>query len=159
MTIYVDLSHVELSPPSVVQFIEEQAAHKLRQSLLFKVSRDALTQYRTKLPSESIVKLSQDEVDEINSHVKNSWTVNDWVVRDHIPCRSCGRILNFYDVFQTGRKRHGNEYVVRFLTGREFHVLIRRYGDTIEVDCTSCDTSNKLFVAYDGASYCCGSCK
>jgi hypothetical protein len=148
--LHVDLSTSVLNSGAVVRFVKEHLADRPSQDLLFKVSPETYELYRKELPP--CVKVSQLEANELNAFLDRSWSIDDYVMRERSECFKCGRVLTFYDMFHSGRKRHGDGMVMQSLAGNEYILHVRK-SEQAEVACTSCGTLNLVNAGYDGPEY------
>lgn len=147
---HVDLTASVLNPESIVSFVNAHLAERPSQDILFKVSRETFELYRKGLPPG--LPVSQQEADELNAFLDRSWSVDEYIMRERSECSGCGRVLTFYDFFQSGRKRHGDAMVMRWLAGSECVLHIRKDARA-EVACTACNTLNLVIAGYDGPNY------
>ena len=150
MAIHIDLS--ELHPGAVEDMIKAHVSKPLQQDLLFKVSKESFRYCLKRRPKNSI-KVSADELNKLNQFLGKARSTKDYAVWKNIKCSQCGKQLTFYDIFETGRKKHGDDYVKRLLAGEEYHVHIQKRGSKMEVACTGCSTLNLVLAGYDGPEY------
>ena len=70
-------------------------------------------------------------------------------------CTNCRRHLTFFDIYESGKKQHDNEFFQTFLGGGDYHIQVAREASRLEVVCTECGTTNELTatVHYSGATY------
>ena len=151
MVTTIDLSATELRPDSVVGLIREHAANPGSKQILFKVSHEVLSRFRAGQPPG--VNVSSQEANEINQFAGLSATLNEYSVSQSHACTKCGRNLTFYDVFQSGRKQHGDEYIRGMIAGGGYHIQVHRRDSKLKVECTQCGTVN---VLDDGCYKCSG---
>jgi len=153
MTIYADLSPSGLLPAAVLRLVREHADSRPPENILFKVNKEVFDLYIRELPE--LVSVSQEEATKINMFLGTAATANSFTVTDRKYCSNCGRTLTFYDLFETGRKRHGDAFVRRFLAGGEHHIQVAARNQTIEADCTNCGTLNLIpaesYLHYSGS--------
>lgn len=149
MSIYVDLSAKELRPSSVVDLIEDHAANPGAQQILFKVSAEVQQHFRAARPEG--IPVSKEEADEINKFAGVS--SQEYFFSKRHECPKCGRLFTFYDVFHSGRRRHGDDYIKKFIAGEGYHIQVHQRDPTLEVDCTKCGTTS---VFDDGCYKCRG---
>lgn len=147
---HVDLSAGALNSKAVIELINQHFADRPAQDILFKLRRDTFDDYRKQLPTG--IPVSPDEAKRINDFVGKSWGVDDYLMREKCACSHCGRTLTFYDFFQGGRERHGDEFVMKWLVKSGPVVHIRKSADA-EVACTACGTTNLISAGYDGPEY------
>jgi hypothetical protein len=153
MAIHVDLSVAELQPTSVLSLMEAHVRNRPPEDILFKVSKRTLDLYRRRRPKGAVT-VSPDEVDKLNEFLGKSHRAQDYALWKKHKCSKCKRVLTFYDVFESGRKRHGDEYVRQVLGGDEYHLHIQKRGQALQVDCKACGLTNSLVRAgYDGPEY------
>jgi hypothetical protein len=162
MTIYADLSPSGLLPAAVLRLVQQHADNRPPENILFKVNREVFDLFIKELPKP--VAVSQEEANKINLFLGAKATADDFTVTDRKYCTNCGRNFTFYDLFETGRKRHGDAFVRRFLAGGECHIQVAAKTQTIEADCTNCGTRNIIpaesYLHYTGTigqsaySYC-----
>jgi hypothetical protein len=91
-----------------------------------------------------MVTVSKAEAEEINKFLNRSWKAKEYGLAGRFSCSNCGRVLTFYDVFQSGRRQHGDELLKRILGGDEFHLQVAKRGQTIDIECTACHTLNRF---------------
>ncbi|HXP92764.1 MAG TPA: hypothetical protein VN905_04790 [Candidatus Binatia bacterium] len=153
MAIHVDLSATDLNASAVTSFIKDHTVQRPAQDILFKVTPEVFDLVCVARHSSGGVAVSEQELAELNSFLKSSWTTNDFRMRAPIACSNCGRTLTFYDFFHSGRKRHGDEFVSKYLLGGNF-VHVQRRGQALDLVCTACGTANVIIEAgYDGPQY------
>ncbi|MBV8068095.1 MAG: hypothetical protein JO113_08955 [Candidatus Eremiobacteraeota bacterium] len=140
MAIFVDLSAEQLLPDAVVALIENQASHPGPDQLLFKVSKPVHDKFQRQRPLGFGV--TREEAREINAFAGVNHS-GYFVSKSH-KCNSCGRELTFYDIFKTGLKFHGTDYVQRFIGGTDYHIQVHKANSTLDVECTVCKTLNVL---------------
>ena len=156
MTVYVDVSHPDLVPEAVLDLIQRQSAARPSENMLFTVSPATLSLYRRGLRNP--VPCSQPEADEINQFIGAELGPGDYLMSARADCTYCDRTLTLYDVFVSGRKRHGDEFIRRFM-GNGAHLQVAAADDAMPVTCTNCDTVNELAtgkafpVHYSGGTY------
>jgi len=151
VVVHVDLSSPELDSTAVLQLIKEHGHKRPAANILFKVSQRTFNLYQQSVP-EKVVTVSEAEAEEMNKFLDRSWQVSDYVVGERVPCSNCGRVLNFYDVFQSGRKQHGDDYLRQILGGEEYHLHVAKKDQTLDVECTACGALNNIFVVSEDAS-------
>lgn len=152
MTVIVDVSTPELRPESVVRLIKEHRANPGSNTILFKVTAEVLELFRA--DSKHAFSVSQVEADEINKFVNLSLSPESYRLNKRFECSKCKRVLTFYDVFRTGRKRHGDDHIRRFIAGTGYHVQVPKSDQTLEAECTACSTVNMLEDScYDANNY------
>jgi hypothetical protein len=152
MSQHVDLSVPGLAPDAVVALIKAHAEHRPPENILFKVSQSAFEQYRREHRVD-LVSVTQAQADEINEFLGRSLPVDEYAMGARIPCENCGYVLTFYDVFRSGRGRHGDEFLRRMLAGGEYHLQVAGVGQAIEVECSNCRTVNHLRADDDRHTY------
>jgi hypothetical protein len=120
------------------------------------VSQEVVEMYRG--AARRAVTISQTEADEIGQFLSRSLKADDFFMGGRYQCVKCDRTLTFYDVFQAGRKEHGDEHMRRILAGDEYHIQVARQDQTLLVPCTSCGTANSIGYLqghqYHGENYC-----
>ena len=144
MTIYADLSPAGLLPSAVLRFVQEHAASRPQENILFKVNRPVFELFLGALPKSVMV--SQDEANKIGAFLGAPVSVDGFTLTKAAYCSNCTRALTFYDFFETGRKRHGDGFMMRFLAGGEHHIQVAGKNENIEVDCTNCGTLNVMVL-------------
>ncbi len=153
MAVYVDLSFESLNPNSVARLVKEHVTNQPSEDMLVKVSRRAYHLVCGAHPSGA-VKVSRQELRELNAFLKRSLSAKAFTMRRRVKCSKCGRVLTFYDLFRSGRARHGDEHVASWFSGKGYHVHIQKRGRKLPIKCTSCGTINVLATAgYDGPEY------
>lgn len=150
MTIQVDLSR--LIPAAAEKLVQAHVAKPQAEDLLFKVSKSVFRSCLRRRPKNA-VKVSPEELRELNTFLGKSRRANDYAVWKEVPCSNCGKTLTFFDIFQSGRSRHGDDYVKKFLGGTEQHVHVLKRGGKMDVTCTKCSTRNVVILGYDGPEY------
>jgi hypothetical protein len=155
MARHVDLSAPELHPAAVLRFIREHTDERPPMNVLFKVSEETFREYRPD-GFEYAILVSEEEAAEMNEFLQQSWLPEDYRMDTRIECPRCGRLLNFYDVYQTGRKRHGDTFIKETLAGGNYHVQVADANEVIEIDCTACGTRTTLRGqhTYHAQTYC-----
>jgi len=149
----VDLTSQELNSAAVVGFIRAHVTKRPSHDILFKVSRVVHKMYCGKKPAKA-VKVSKDELAKLNVFVKRSLRSSDFLLRKRVKCAQCGKVLTFYDLFESGRQEHGDERVGSWFDGVTCYVHIQARGRKTIVKCTSCGEFNELLLAgYDGPNY------
>lgn len=152
MAIHLDLSATELKPASVHEFIRKHAAAPPSQDLLFKVGPKTFDLFRKKRPKGAVT-VSAAEATKLNAFLGKKCKPSDYAIWKKTKCKNCSRELTFYDVFESARRRHGDESIKRILGGSGHHVHIQKKGQELEVDCTACGTHQRLLAGYDGPEY------
>jgi hypothetical protein len=151
MAIHVDLS--ELQSAAVEKLVRAHALKPLRQDVLFKVDKKVFASCLEGRPKNA-TKVSPAELQELNAFLGKSRRVADYAVWKQIKCSKCEKVLTFYDIFQSGRKVHGDDYVKRYLGGDDgYHIHIQKRGGKMEVTCTACSAVNVMLTGYDGPEY------
>jgi hypothetical protein len=143
MSVHVDLSAPELRPQAVLDFIFSLRKDRPTKNLLLKVSPKTFSLFARQLPKDA-VKVSKEEAAKINRFLGQSWPASAYAIRGQVKCSKCKRLLTFYDIFMTGRKEHGDEFIKRTLAGSEFHLQLAGRDQRLEVECTACGTLNRL---------------
>lgn len=155
MVTRIDLSAMELAPATVVRFIEGHSADRPTQDTFFKVSKPTFKLFQKKRPKDA-VRISTAEAEELSQFLHEPQRPEDYAVWKPCECTNCARIFTFYELFQTGRKLHGDELVASYLIRNDqYHVHIHKGGRGLPVNCTSCGAQNNLKCGYDGPEYCC----
>jgi hypothetical protein len=152
MAVGIDLSASQLQAEAVVQFIDRHAVERPHQNILFKVSEPAFRLYRSRL--SDIVAVSAAEAQRMNTELGTSDPPTDYLVSGaEWRCTECRRYLNFFDIYQSGKDRHDNEFFQVFLASEDYHIQLAREASRLEVVCTECGTVNDLAapVHYTGA--------
>jgi hypothetical protein len=153
MSIYIDLSSEKLNPRSVARFTRDLANSGTHEDILVKVSKRA-HQLACLRPRSQGVPVSKQELHRLNRFLKRSLKANDFVMRKAVKCRRCGRILTFYDLFETGRKLHGDKHMTLYLAAGGYHVHIQKSGQKFPINCTACGALNIVArLGYDGPDY------
>lgn len=142
MTVTVDVSAKELRPDAVLKLINEHVKDRGHENILFKVSRETYDLVVKQKPAA--VSVSKEEAAKINAFVKKTAEPDEYTLDKKFSCSKCGRELNFFDVFESGRKRHGDDYTRRFLGGDDFYVQVLKEDHELETECTQCGTLNML---------------
>jgi hypothetical protein len=143
MAIGVDLSASQLRPEAVLQFIDQHAAERPPQNILFKVSEPAFRLHRSRI--SNIVAVSPVEARRMNAELNVSGSPTDYLVSGaEWRCSKCRRYLNFFDIYESGKKHHDNEFFKIFLGGGDYHIQVAREASLLEVACTDCRTVNEL---------------
>ena len=155
MAVHVDLSTRELQPEAVVRLIADHTKQRPSTNILFKVSGAAFELYKRERPVE-VIPVSHEEADEMNRFLDHEWQPTDYLMGAALHCKNCGRGFTFYDVFQSGRAQHGDDFIREILRGDEFHLQVAAEGSTIDVSCTACGDLNR-FGLEDGHTYYSGS--
>jgi hypothetical protein len=146
---HVDLSSPGLQPDAVVSFVLSHTEPRPGENILFKVSQEAFEAYLGDLPRAVVV--PQEEADAINEFLDAAWPRETFFLTGYAECTNCGRTLTFYDLFVSGRKRHGDALMRRILSGSEFHLQVAGREARQEIDCTNCGELNVLTLDGDGA--------
>jgi hypothetical protein len=149
VNIHIDVSADALNPSSVLEFIREHSRNRPGQNILFKVSRSVFDQFMADIPKA--VAVSTKEAARISDFLGVPASSDGFTVTHETYCSNCKRRLNFYDLFETGRKRHGDDFMRHFLAGGEFHIQLAAENEAIEVQCTNCGEVNSLLP--NGGSY------
>jgi len=102
---------------------------------------------------KNAVTVSAKELQELNAFLGKTRRATDYAVWKRIKCTECQKLLTFYDLFQSGRKVHGDDYVKRFLGGDDFHIHIQKRNGKMEVTCAACSAVNLVLSGYDGPEY------
>ena len=143
MAIGVDLSASQLWPRAVLQFIDLHATSRPQQNILFKVSEPVFELHRRRL--SNIVAVSPAEAQTMNTELGVSASPSDYLVSGaEWQCSRCQRYLNFFDIYQSGKKHHDNDFFKIFLGGKDYHLQVAREASLLEVSCTECGTINEL---------------
>ena len=155
MANHIDLSSNELDPSATLQFIMAHTTKRPSENILFKVSPATFALHRQGW-NPQYVRVTQKEADEMNAFLGHTWSIHDYAMGDRFKGSDCSRVVTFYDVFQAGRKRHGDEHMKRILAGGEHHLQVAKLGQTVEIECTSCRKLNVLscHTNYYSSSYC-----
>jgi hypothetical protein len=151
MTIHVDLSPSRLIPSAVLRFVKEHAASRPPENMLFRVNREVFELYTKDLPKT--ITVSQEEADKIGEFLGTTVSADNFTLTGRENCSYCGRTLTFYDFFETGRKRHGDAFMRRFLGGGEYHIQVAGENGQIEVDCANCGTLNRMLPNGHGVTH------
>ena len=103
------------------------------------------------------INVTKEEAEKINKVVGATWSAHDYFLSESFPCSNCSRELTFFDVFETGRKLHGDSLIKQAITG-DYILQINKRGQKIEANCSACGTSNILPdpTKYGGGAY--GTC-
>ena len=142
MNVHVDVSSPVLNPSSVLAFIREHARNRPSQNVLFKVQRSVFEEFLADIPKAVMV--STDEAKRISEFLRVPASREGFTVTHETYCSECRRQLNFYDLFETGRKRHGDDFMRRFLAGGDFHIQLAAKNEAVEAECTNCGRLNVL---------------
>jgi len=137
MVALVDLSAPVLHPDSVIRLIKEHAAERPPSNILFRVSRETSELYRQGWPKD-LVFVSPEEAARLNAFLGQSWQPQDYAMGSRHQCQKCGRLLTFYDVFESGRKRHGDRRMKEILGANEYHLQVAGQEQSAEIQCTKC---------------------
>jgi|GEM_PF-4568161 len=154
VAVSIDLSAPELHPEAVLQLILQHTTDRPPQNLLFKVSEEIFQFHKAGLVNVTAV--SPMEAKRINAELGISGSPMDYLISGaEWRCSNCGRHLNFYDIFESGKGRHDNDFFQVFLGGADYHLQVAREGSLLEVACTECGTINNLEapVHYTGTTY------
>lgn len=154
MALHVDLSAPELKPSAVLEFVRRHTTERPSRNILFEVSAAAFRLYKQELTDA--VAVSSDEAAELNAELGVSSPPDDYLISGAgWRCSNCGRYLNFYDVFQSGKSQHDNDFFKVFLGGDDYHLQVARENARLDVSCTNCGTTNvmKAPVHYTGSTY------
>jgi hypothetical protein len=153
MSVFVDLSSEQLDPESIMTFVKAHVKNRPEGDLLFKVSRRALELYCGEKPKDAVA-VSKEELKQLNEALGGSFTAAAFLKRAVHKCEACGRVLTFFDFFQSGRKHHGHDYISGLLGKEGYHLHIQKRANKLEIDCTQCGTKNVLTPGgYDGPNY------
>jgi hypothetical protein len=142
MVTVIDLSAKDLRTNSVVALIRQHAANPGPRQILFKVSSGVLSRFRAGQPAG--INVSAEEAREINKVVGISANRKEYRFTKKHMCKHCGRRLTFFDVFQSGRKRHGDKYIRDVIAGDGYHIQVHRRNSKLDVTCTQCGAQNAL---------------
>lgn len=149
MNVHVDVSAPALNPSSVLKFIQDHTRDRPPQNILFKVPKLVFDQFMADV--SKAVTVSTEEAARISDFLGVPASPNGFTVTHETYCSNCARRLNFYDLFETGRKRHGDDFMRHFLAGGEFHIQLAAKGEAVEAECTNCGELNMLLP--NGGSY------
>jgi ribosomal protein S27E len=154
MALHVDISARELDPSAVLEFIRRHTVERPSQNLLFKVNEETFRLHQQELVD--VVAVSPEEAAELNAELGLSASPADYLISgQEWRCSNCGRYLTFYDVFQSGKPKHDNDFFRVFLATEAYHVQVARENSQLDVNCTNCGTINKLTAPahYTGPHY------
>lgn len=154
MATAVDLSAPQLRIEAVLRFIDEHTVERPPRNILFQVSEAVFRRYRGRLLDP--VPVTPAEAQRMNDELGVSADPQDYLVSGaEWRCTECGRYLNFYDIYQSGKGQHDSEFFQNFLGGEAFHLQVAREDSVLAVDCTECGTVNELTapVHYTGTNY------
>jgi len=147
----IDLSAPALKPEAVLNLVVRHTTPRPERNLLFKVSRQTFDLHRRGL--SNIVPVSSEEAETINSELGLAGEPTDYLVSGgEWRCTGCRRHLNFFDIYQSGKRQHDNDFFRLFLDGDAYHMQVARATSRLEVTCTECGTMNELLqtVHYSG---------
>lgn len=158
MSQHVDLTAPGLDTDAVLRFITAHTQNRPASNILFKVSESAFERYRREHRVD-LVSVTPEQAAEINQFLGYSLSVDEYAMGAKIPCENCGYILTFYDVFRSGRERHGDDFLRRILAGDAYHLQVAGVGQGIDIDCSRCGTVNRLRAdddrhTYHSSNYC-----
>jgi hypothetical protein len=158
MARHVDLSAPELQPDAVVNFIEAHAKDRPSSNVLFRISQEALDLFGSRKQGES-VPASTEETQTMNEFLGKEWQPSDYLMDSRIECSSCGRVLTFYDVFETARQsQHSDAFLQRVLASGEPSLQVAGRDENFEIRCTGCGTLNNISLeathTYHAKEYC-----
>jgi hypothetical protein len=122
MATYADLGPCGLLPSAVLRCVQEHASYRPPENILFKVTNEVVELYARNLPKA--VAVSRQGADKTNAFLVPIWSAYECTLTSRVLCSNCGRILTFYDVLESGRKRHGDAHSQRFLGDGEYHIQI-----------------------------------
>ncbi len=150
MTVHVDLSR--LIPAAAQSLVEAHVAKPQAEDLLFKVSKPVFRSCLRRRPKNA-VKVSAEELQELNAFLGKSRKAGDYAVWKKVACSNCGKVLTFFDLFQSGRSKHGDDYVRKYLGGSEQHIHVLKRGGKMDITCSRCSATNVELLGYDGPEY------
>jgi hypothetical protein len=143
MAVAVDLGSSELRPEAVLEFIYQHATRRPRQNILFRVGEPVFQLHMREL--SNVVAVSPAEARKMNAELGVSASPTDYSVSGaEWRCLKCRRYLNFFDIYESGKKHHDNEFFKIFLGGDDYHIQVAREASRLEVDCAECGTMNEL---------------
>lgn len=152
MAVSVDLSSERLSTNAVVALLKAHVKAPPKEDLLFKVSQRAFKAFCIR-PKDA-VRVSKKELAQLNKALRGSFTAGDFTKWRHQKCAACGKLLTFFDFFQSGRKRHGDGYITDLFGTADHYVHLQPRGRRIAVECTQCGKKNLVLSdGYDGPNY------
>jgi hypothetical protein len=154
MAVHVDLSEPELDPEAVASLVVAQTQRRPSQNVLFKVSRETFNVFREQqLRGRDPVRASDEETLEMNQFLENDWDPSDYIMGVRSECSNCGRLLSFYDVFSSGRERHGDDFLRRILSGSEFHLQVAEAHQETKISCSNCGSETTFNADDAGHTY------
>jgi hypothetical protein len=151
MAIHVDLSASALKQDAVVRFIRGHIAVPPPDDILFKITPATFAALRGRRP-KTVAQLSPAEAEEINTFLQKPKDEMEYYLWKRTKCQ-CGRTLNFYDVFTSGRKRHGDAGIRAILSTSTHHYHALKNGQALEVECSACGTQAMVTSAYNTSQY------
>jgi hypothetical protein len=148
----IDLSAPSLRPDAVLDLVRRHTDPRPERNILFKVSRETFDLHRRELTN--VVPVSAEEAETINRELGLDGEPTDYLVSGgEWRCTGCRRHLNFFDVYQSGKKQHDNDFFRLFLDGDAHHMQVARASSRLEVTCTACGTMNEMLTVthYSGS--------
>ena len=103
---------------------------------------------------KNAIKVSKKELQQLNSSLGGSFKASQFIKRTAHECLDCGRTFTFFDFYQSGRKRHGDGYMVDLFGGGGYHIHIQKRDKKLALECTARGTTNTFTPGgYDGPDY------
>lgn len=147
----IDLSSPSLRPDAVIMLIQDHARNPGPQQLLFKVSEEVHQRFRA-ANQDQMIDVTPTEALEISRFAGLEEGSQAYQIGKRHECTQCGRVITFYDIFKTGRKHHGDDYLRRFIGGEGYHIQVHQINPVLEVECAKCGLVNR----FDDGCYQCG---
>jgi hypothetical protein len=143
MAIHVDLSASQLDPEAVVQFIHQHGRRRPTDNMLFKVTADAFQIHRRQL--SDVTAVSPEEARRLDDELGGSGSATEYLVSGgEWRCSRCERYLNFFDVYESGKKHHDNDFFDILFDEGQYHIQLAREASQLDVTCTNCQTINEF---------------
>lgn len=143
MAIHIDLSAPQLDPEAVIQFIDQHTGKRPADNLLFKVTADAFQIHRRRL--SKITAVSPEEARRLDDELGGAGSATEYLVSGgEWRCTRCDRYLNFFDIYESSKNHHDNDFFQILFSEEEYHIQLAREGSQLDVTCTNCQTINAL---------------
>jgi hypothetical protein len=139
---FVDVSASQLDSAAVLRLIRHHTEHRGAESIFFKVDKPTFDAFADARPH--VVEVSPEEASTINAFLGASCSTSDYTLDREIACAGCGRRLTFYDVFETGRGKHGDDHLRRFMAGGDYHIQALPKDFVLDVTCSNCGAVNHV---------------